>query len=614
MIHHGTNVIELHHIATLMRRRWKLISAFALSSVALAIVVGVFMPVEYNAKAQLLVNSSGFGGGDTVDDAAVDTHIELILSPSHLRLTQESLANNQGAIPSAGAASQFNPITGSADGSPVQPPQNRPSVPELSLTASAQAAASQGDVAATYSPIFIEFDDLEKNLTAYKERSSRVIAVSFTWTDPKIAAFVANRVADLYVQQGRERALARREIAIRQLDERIPLARAELDRAEASVRDHRRSHGHAVSSRASDIQGRLISLEQSRDELRDAELKLRELERTSTAAALVYEEILRRKSELSALDGVQEGAEIISIASVPDEPSSPSPILFVLPALVIAGFAGGFSAVLLERLDRRLRSEQDVEETLGIPCIGLVPTMAEPQTLSAQRRLIDESLEPYTEAIRSVAAAALTKVPHDPMVFLVTSSVQGEGKTTLAISFSVYAALLGRNVLLIDLNVRNPEILARLGGSDENEVLDVFGERGPQAAIKKEPELGIDYLPLSSNRKYPLEILSTDHLPKMLDDLGARYDCIVIDTSPLLGSTEVRHLASLADRVIFTVKWGSTELETARAAMHQLRFAGMGNLAEHVSAVVTQVDMEKHIYCRYGEIGELPHAMEPVEA
>ena len=126
-----------------------------------------------------------------------------------------------------------------------------------------------------------------------------------------------------------------------------------------------------------------------------------------------------------------------------DPPSSPAPILFLLPALVAAGITGGFTSIVIEQLDRRLRSARDIDKELGVSCIGLVPKVTGTRRLAPQRILIDSPFDPYTEAIRSVVTAALMPLSHEPVVFPVTSSRRGEGTTTLAISFAAYAAYSG---------------------------------------------------------------------------------------------------------------------------------------------------------------------------
>src|SRR5690606_20288949 len=113
------------------------------------------------------------------------------------------------------------------------------------------------------------------------------------------------------------------------------------------------------------------------------------------ASAQLYETLLRRQTELAVQDRIQQETHIVSAASPPEFPSSPSPILFVLPALVAFGIGGGMTALALEHFDRRVRSERDVEEKVGISCVGLVPAIRSFRRGRIRRALIDKPFNIY---------------------------------------------------------------------------------------------------------------------------------------------------------------------------------------------------------------------------
>lgn len=180
------------------------------------------------------------GPQGSFDEAVVDTHVELILSPSHLRAVQKSLAEDPG---SSGPATLASP-------SPFSDRAQRPWSKMLSDAffgandepPSSPTTGSSGEAVPEESEP-IDFEDLQQNLNVYKEQHSRVVAVTFTSENPQMAAVIANRVAEMYVNRGRDRLQARRERLEKELAERIPPARAAVERAEAAVRDHRMASG-----------------------------------------------------------------------------------------------------------------------------------------------------------------------------------------------------------------------------------------------------------------------------------------------------------------------------------------------------------------------------------
>jgi Mrp family chromosome partitioning ATPase len=185
-------------------------------------------------------------------------------------------------------------------------------------------------------------------------------------------------------------------------------------------------------------------------------------------------------------------------------------------------------------------------------------------------------------------------------VMLFTSTGRGEGKTALAVSFAAYAALLHRNVLVVDLDLPSPGLGDLLGAGAGPGALDVLRGVPLSDAVRRKDEFGIDYLPLAAARLDPLLLMADEGIHALLDEMRRRYDCVVIDGGALLGNPEVRVLVALADHVILALKWGSTDLDTARTAVNELvraRCAAEDDAT--VSSVLTQV--EPRLYPSYAD-------------
>ncbi|WP_146592255.1 GumC family protein [Puniceibacterium confluentis] len=649
MIHRNSNDLHFHQITTLLRRRWSFLTLVVLLGGGAAAVLGYSLPPSYTAKAQLLYQMEAQDGSETIDEAAVDTLVEMLISPSHLRRLTKSLEEDPG----------------------------------------------EGGVVP---PLLREYASLDEGLNVYKERKSRLVAITFKSPDPEAAALVANRVVELYLDL---EASLQREARTRALDSvaaRIPDALAKIDQAEGALREHRIKYGlnntsgsdpidrqigelsrqlsvaqsdlhlheaqlddlrgrrfvdsggangnlgdqvrlaaradsedtendalalfrktpdpetrratldrDAAAARLGDIERRLAALQEASAKMTGAWIRLRELEREASAAGLAYENLLRRKADLQAQNIVRPAARLVTSAVVPNSPSSPNPLLFVAPAVIASLLIGGMLAILFERLDRRLRSERNVEESLGTICIGLVPRIWRREIAALPRLMRTKPFAPYTEAIRSVFVAATQRSAQS---ILVTSSVRGEGKTTLVLGLAVFAAGLGKRVLAIDLDLRDPQLLRLLDGGGQKTRFASGGaahKNARESMIRRSEKYGIDYLSLPRTGRDPLTVLANEDFPALLKQLRQTYDCILIDSAPVIGATETRLLASMVDRVLFTVRWGVTEAETAIPAVQLLRATG----TEHpvsISTVVTRVKPGAHRRRRYSE----PAPMLPV--
>jgi succinoglycan biosynthesis transport protein ExoP len=550
-------------LLSILCRRRRAIIATAVIGTALVFLGSLMLPPKYTATAQIVFEPQTAYSGDgrpiidqAAEQAVLQTHIAALTSRAYLQSVLDSLSRD----PNFGTAA--SPISGGA--------RSNGDVLQLGLGAGPQEGAARllgakktkSQSSAEAESEARRLDRFERRLNVYQQHGSHVIAVAFSATDPRRAALTANRVAQLYIESREEQERTQINRAARWLEKRIPQVRAGFEQA-------------ALGPEAA-------------------------------AAGQVYVSLLQRREQLRTQQEVTPSElRILSLAAPPDRPSSPGPLLFVLPALILFCAGGSFLAVALERFDRGLHSAQDVNAALGIPCIGFVPLLPCGGKARPHEHLLRNPFSAYTEAIRSlVAALQLTAPERAPKVILISSSVANEGKTTLAVSLAVYNALIGRRALLVDLDFRNPTVSRELGGRAATGVLDALwrDDRSMAEAIRRAPGLDLDYLPASGGPGDPLRPFVGGHVPRLLHRLRDGYDCIVIDSPPLLGVAEARLLVAMADKVLLAVKWGSTRRDVARDAANLLRDFGLAdeNGCRRIGAVLMQVDLQKHAQYRYG--------------
>ncbi len=264
---------------------------------------------------------------------------------------------------------------------------------------------------------------------------------------------------------------------------------------------------------------------------------------------------------------------------------------------------GTLLALLLERLDSGMRSARQVEQALDLPALGLVPRLERmKRSQKPHQYLISKPLSAYAEAIRAIyTSLQLSDVDNPPKVVLVTSALPQEGKTTLALSLATFAARSAQRVLLIDLDLRHPSIQRELGTSPPHGFVEYMGgEKHLDEIIFHDEETGLDYLPVKRQTANPTDLLGSQKMRLLMEELRARYDYLVIDSAPLLGVTDTKVAAVLADKVVFASQWEQTSAETARnglAHLYEVR-ASIGGV------VLTQVDVRKHAHYGYGDVGQ----------
>jgi succinoglycan biosynthesis transport protein ExoP len=360
----------------------------------------------------------------------------------------------------------------------------------------------------------------------------------------------------------------------------------------------------AVAARVATLEAQLGGLRERSTENRGAEVRLRELQRQADTSRNLYEAFLSRAKEMrEQQEGADPDARVVALATPPNSPSTPGAKLFAAGGLVASGLVASLLALLIDRLDRGLRSAREVEASLGLGTLALVPRL---DRLKRNQRpyqyLIDKPLSAYTEAIRGIyMALKLTNVDRAPKVILITSALPEEGKTTIAVSLAAFAARSHKRTLLIDLDVRHPSVHSELGWSVSHGLVEYLsGERPLADVIQHDLETGVHFLPVREQATNPTDLLESERLRALVEMARERYDYVIIDSAPLVSVTDSRLAALLADRTVFVIKWGDTVESAAQDGVQTLRDIGV----DVAGAVLTQIDLKRHAQYHYADIGE----------
>jgi capsular exopolysaccharide synthesis family protein len=256
-------------------------------------------------------------------------------------------------------------------------------------------------------------------------------------------------------------------------------------------------------------------------------------------------------------------------------------------------------ALILEFLDSGFRSAQQVEDFIGLPAIGTIPRLSRadrgqlPHEVAARR---PNSI--FGEAVRSVRTALmLSGVDRAPKTVLVTSSVSGEGKTSLSLSLSGLAARTGQRAIVIDCDLRRASVQRALGGVGNAGLSNYLsGQAELGDIIEIEEATGLHYIPAGGRVPHPTDLLGSQKMYALIQLLEQSYDLIVLDTPPLLAVSDALVLVRIVDRVLFVVRWEKTRRDFVFAATKQIAEAG-GNIG---GLVLSQVDIRKQNRYGYG--------------
>jgi capsular exopolysaccharide synthesis family protein len=331
------------------------------------------------------------------------------------------------------------------------------------------------------------------------------------------------------------------------------------------------------------------------------EFELLGLERDVKTNRELYDMFMGQIKGTSAVSSMQSVvARVVDPAIPGDAPIKPKKQMIVSLAFVLSLMLGVAVAFLLEHLDTSVRSSEDAERKLGLPLLAAVPKveLAAGQVAGLHYRDAPKSL--FSEGIKTIRTGILLSgIDHPKKTLVVTSSVPGEGKSTVAINLALAHAQTKR-VLLIDADMRRPSIAKVLGLDNTHPGLSMLalGLDKLETCVYKIAGTNLDVLTAGSIPPNPLELLLSDKFKEVLAGLSEQYDTIIIDSPPVQLVSDAVVLGSMATGVVFVLKADATPFQLARRGIRALQRGG----ASMYGVVLNQANFKNEEY--YGGYGK----------
>ena len=302
-----------------------------------------------------------------------------------------------------------------------------------------------------------------------------------------------------------------------------------------------------------------------------AGVKLAELQRDADAVRGVYESFLTRLKQTDAQEDIQDAdAQVISPATIPLKPTSPSWLLAAAAALFFGAFAAGLAIVWHEFKDRGVRTPEDAENTSGMPVISIVPNIAKADPVAY---VVKRPMSDFAEAIRNLRTSLfLLRNGSPPKVVAMISALPHEGKTTTTLALGRQAAESGARVVIIDADLRQRTLSSYLRVVPRNGLVELLDGRAPlDNCLYRDPLSSAMILPVAGTDAAGRDIFFSHDLGQVFDRLRERFDIILVDTAPLLPLAEPRLVASHADSIVMLARWHKTPRSAMQEAARLIR-------------------------------------------
>lgn len=340
----------------------------------------------------------------------------------------------------------------------------------------------------------------------------------------------------------------------------------------------------------------------------DPQLRQDQLQTTLALYQQIYSGLLSSYENVR-LSRLRNTPNVVQIerAPVPGNPIKPNPERDALLGLVAGAFSMGALAFAIEYLDDTIKTPEDVARHLHLPVIGLIGEMNRSKGNGKEKKngvyVAEYPLSPITEAFRTLRTNLDFAGVNKPLkTLLVTSAGPSEGKTTIAVNLSAAMAQGERKVVLIDSDLRRPSIHRYLGIANRKGLTDLFRDQIKlPGAITTWGEPRIAIITSGGLPPNPTELLGSEKMGAILDELKERSDIIILDAPPAIVADPIV-LSAKVDAVLLIVEPGKTRIGAIQVLLEQLQRAGarvVGVVLNPITRRRAQYYSKYHYYSTY---------------
>ncbi len=361
----------------------------------------------------------------------------------------------------------------------------------------------------------------------------------------------------------------------------------ELDRQigalAGNIRNGIRNAAQIAQARERQLSGEIDKLKNSTLSEQNQGIELSILRREADTNRQQYEALLRRFNSLNAESGIQtNNLSVVDRANVPDRSSWPKLSLNLALALILGMLLSALFVFLREQLFSAIRTPDEVRSATGLAILGVVPSSDTPD------EDLDDPKSFQSDAYSSVRTSlSLLSSNGVPATMMFTSTQQGEGKSTACRALALSLSRLGRRVIVIDADLRRPNIHRLFGESNSQGLSNLLsGQIAKEQAIRSSPDGRIDFVVAGDVPPNPTELVNSPQMVSLLRDLRETYDAVLVDSAPVLGLADAVILSSEVEATVYVIESGRNPVRQVQASLSRLTQGG-GTI---VGAVLVKFD------------------------
>ena len=346
------------------------------------------------------------------------------------------------------------------------------------------------------------------------------------------------------------------------------------------IADAYRSEYEIAKSREKSFEDNLNNLVSQASSTSQAQVKLRDLESAADTYRNLYNSFLEKLQNATQNQSFPiSEARIISTAVKPDKKSSPKSMLALIGGL-FGGLCFGFGAAFArELLSDVLRSPSDVEDLLGVKCLGVLPDIRQlgkvtdgaAADVAISNYVVDHPFSRFAETLRNIKVSIdVARLQRDVKVIGILSSLPKEGKTTVSANFAHLTALTGHRTLLIDGDLHTRSLTRELAPHAKSGLVEALKDpRSFGYHIQRSKESGLDFLPsfVASRMVNSADVIASKSMADLLAVVREEYEYIIIDLAPVMPVSDAKAVSHLVDAMVYVIEWGRTSRNALQESM-----------------------------------------------
>lgn len=391
---------------------------------------------------------------------------------------------------------------------------------------------------------------LRSRISVSAPSDRQIMVISVEDIDPERAAAIANTVGEVFIETNQERDNLRYAEPITNWQERMNAITEDINSLEIEINEF----GEATTA--------------------EGEAAFSRLQQRLNEAQLRYTEAFNSLNDLQR-DQAKESSNIVPLESaIPNfSPVSPRTMLNTMAAAFIGGLIALSFIMLLEYLDDTVKNQEQVQADTGLSTLGAIARI---KSNDPSENLIaySQPRDPLSEAYRVLRTnLGFSAIDSDLDSIVVTSASPGEGKSTTTANLGVVMAQAGKRVIIVDSDLRRPtqHKIFSLGNS-HGLTTALLDNMAPASTHVKDTKVrGLRILSSGPIPPNPAEILSSQRMGQLIEELSEEADVLLFDTPPALSVTDAAVLAPQTDGTLFVVQVGETRRDTLIQAVNRVR-------------------------------------------